>query len=166
MVPAQSAILGGGSSPTTANRAAIIGRMSLTPNPESHRAWQERSRARALAKPGRGPNSSLARVGARSKRLQPALEEAYAEVDRRDGGRCQFHLAAPGHRCSTSELHHDHLFNRNVRPDLRQTAWNIVLLCAPAHRRVTDDPKAHRALRVAVLAERIAEWIEQGCPGA
>lgn len=134
---------------------------SLTPNPESHRAWQERSRAKAKAKTGRAPNSTLAARGARSKRLKPALDAAYAEVDKRDGGRCQFHLAAPGHQCRTTELHHDHLFNRNVRPDLREVSWNIVLLCAPAHRRVTDDPKAHRALRIAVLAERIAEWIEE-----
>ena len=140
--------------------------MALRPNPESHRAWQQRTRERAMAKPGRAPGSTLAARGARAKRLQPALDAAYAEVDQRDGG-CQFHLVDPGHVCPRRALlHHDHLWNRNVRPDLREKAWAIVLVCSVAHDQLTNNPELHRRLRVAALAERISEWIAAGCRAA
>lgn len=139
--------------------------MPLRPNPDSYREWQRRSRAKAAAKPGRAPGSTLAARGARAKRLQPALDAAYAEVDRRDGG-CMFHLLDTDHVCPRNALlHHDHLWNRNVRPDLREKAWAIVLLCSVAHDQVTTNPELHRRLRTVVLAERIAEWIGKACRG-
>lgn len=140
--------------------------MPLTPNPDSHREWQRRTRERAMNKPGRAPGSMLAARGARSKRLQPALDRAYGEVDERDGG-CQFALVDPDHRCPRRALlHHDHLWGRNVRPEYRERAWAIVLLCSVAHDLVTKDPELHRQLRIACLAERISEWIEAGCRAA
>lgn len=136
----------------------------LKGDPDAARSWQQRSRENAAKKPGRAPGSTLAAKGARSKRLAPALAAAYREVDQRDGRACQFTLLDSSHRCPRgSLLHHDHLWPRNVRPDLREAGWAIVLLCAPSHDHVTNNPGIHRDLRIAVLAERIAEWIEFPC---
>lgn len=77
-----------------------------------------------------------------------------------------FHLLDTDHVCPRNALlHHDHLWNRNVRPDLREKAWAIVLLCSVAHDQVTTNPELHRRLRTVVLAERIAEWIGKACRG-
>ncbi len=140
--------------------------MPLQPNPDAHREWQRRSRENARAKPGRAPNSTLAARGAKAKRQQSALDAAYAEVDKRDGG-CQFHLLQPGHKCVRgAALHHDHLWGRNVRPELREAAWAIVLLCSFAHVAVTEDSELHRELRAVVLARRAAEGVEEAAAWA
>jgi hypothetical protein len=133
----------------------------LRANPETTRAWQQRSRVTAAAKARTTPRTPLPKVGARAKRLEPALRGAYREVDRLDGRRCQFHLLDPTHRCpSNALLHHDHLWGRNVRPDLREKAWAIVTLCSVAHLHyVTDNPVLHRELRAAVLVSRIVDWL-------
>lgn len=99
-------------------------------------------------------------VGARGQRLAPALAAAYREVDLLDGKQCQYHLIEPDHRCVRGAvLHHDHLWGRRVRPELRERSWAIVTLCGHAHDAVTKSPAKHRELRAAVLTSRIVDWL-------
>lgn len=145
-------------------------RKPLRANPETTRAWQDRSR-KPLSRSGpidRGESlkrtGPLARRGAKAKRAEPALRRAYAEVDQRDGG-CVFGVLDRTHRCPPNALlHHDHLWGRLVRPDLREDPRGIVLLCSVAHDEVTRDPKLHRELRRAVLEGRTLVELREACP--
>lgn len=135
-------------------------RSPLTANPDTTRAWQQRSRARAAGRPGRAPGSTLAAKSPRGVIADRALARAYREVDRRDAGACQYVLLDATHRCPWPPgIEHDHLWGRRVEPGRRATPWAIVSLCRDAHHRVTTDPNLHRQLRTVVLVERIVEFI-------
>lgn len=147
-------------------------RKPLRANPDTTRAWQDRSRrqlprrsppaAGAFAGPARAP---LAKRGARAKRLEPALRAAYQQVDQRDANRCQYDQLDPAHRCPPGTVtHHDHLWGRNVRPDLREDPRAIVLLCSTAHDEVTRNPVLHRELRRAILENRALAELQDTCP--
>jgi len=122
---------------------------------------QRAAAARPPKEPYRKPRSQLRAQGARGTRLAPALRAAYAEAERLDmGGQCQFHLVDPDHVCPRRALiHHDHLWGRRVRPELRERGWAIVCLCSVAHDVVTKDPVLHRRLRDAVLVSRIVDML-------
>ena len=75
----------------------------------------------------------------RKKEKADALTEAYAVVDKRDGGKCAVtgRQTQPGAASAALRREHHHLRGRNVMPEYRERSERIVTVCAEAHALIT-----------------------------
>jgi hypothetical protein len=96
-------------------------------------------------------------VSRRKRRAQDAqaLQEAYSDVDKREGGFCQVtgRYTLPGAPDARVRREHHHLKGRNVKPEWVTRPERIALVCAEAHALITagwiavEGTDARRVLR-------------------
>jgi len=74
------------------------------------------------------------------KQADDALREAYADVDRRDGGYCWVtgRYTASGAPDARVRREHHHLKGRNVKPEWVTRPERIITVCAEAHALITQ----------------------------
>lgn len=87
------------------------------------------------------PKGAPGVVTRRQKRLdqEQALREAYADVDRRDGGYCWVtgRYTSAGAPDARIRREHHHLKGRNVKPEWVYRPERIITVCAEAHQLIT-----------------------------
>ena len=92
----------------------------------------------AFARKGPIPKPEPGVISRRKRRAEAAsdLADAYADVDRRDGGYCWVtgRYTQPGAPGARVRREHNHLKGRNVRPEWVTRPERIITVCAEAHK--------------------------------
>lgn len=120
-------------------------RSRIDVDPAKVRAWQDRSRAKALARSRETRRKPLASRSQKRIDEAPEREAVLAAVVERDGGGCFAHDLVPALRCGSPwhdrpTLEGHEVIPRSVWPGGHLVAENVRMVCQNHHDWIGDEP--------------------------